>query len=35
LIESDNTVKVHGHFNDVKEEEKLIVGQKVFVNILP
>jgi cobalt-zinc-cadmium efflux system membrane fusion protein len=35
LIESDNTVKVHGHFNDVKDEEKLIVGQKVFVNILP
>ena len=35
LIESDNTVKVHGHFNDVKDEEKLIVGQKIFVNILP
>lgn len=35
LIESDNTVKVHGHFNEVKDEEKLIVGQKVFVNILP
>lgn len=35
LIEPDNTVKVHGHFNDVKDEEKLIVGQKIFVNILP
>lgn len=35
LIESDNTVKVHGHFDDVKDEEKLIIGQKVFVNILP
>lgn len=35
LIESDNTVKVHGHFDDVKDESKLIVGQKVFVNILP
>lgn len=34
MIEEDNTVKVHGHFNKVEDEEKLIVGQKVFVNIL-
>lgn len=35
LIEDDNTVKVHGHFDQVSDEEKLIVGQKVFVNIVP
>ena len=34
MIEDDNTVKVHGHFNKITDEEKLIVGQKVFVNIL-
>ncbi|TXB64734.1 efflux RND transporter periplasmic adaptor subunit [Vicingus serpentipes] len=34
MIEEDNTVKVHGHFNNVEDEEKLIVGQKVFVNIV-
>ncbi|MCB0402492.1 MAG: efflux RND transporter periplasmic adaptor subunit [Flavobacteriales bacterium] len=34
-IEDDNTVKVHGHLNNKADEEKLIVGQKVFVNILP
>jgi len=35
MIESDNTVKVHGHFSNPADEEKLIVGQKVFVQILP
>jgi cobalt-zinc-cadmium efflux system membrane fusion protein len=34
MIEDDNTVKVHGHFDKVEDEEKLIVGQKVFVNIV-
>lgn len=34
IIEEDNTVKVHGHFDKVEDEEKLIVGQKVFVNIV-
>jgi len=34
MIDHDNTVKVHGHFNKVSDEEKLIVGQKVFVNIM-
>lgn len=34
MIEDDNTVKVHGHFDKQEDEEKLIVGQKVFVNIM-
>jgi hypothetical protein len=34
MIDDDNTVKVHGHFNKITDEEKLIVGQKVFVNIV-
>lgn len=34
MIEDDNTVKVHGHFDKIEDEAKLIVGQKVFVNIL-
>lgn len=34
MIEDDNTVKVHGHFDKLEDEEKLIVGQKVFVNIM-
>jgi cobalt-zinc-cadmium efflux system membrane fusion protein len=34
MINEDNTVKVHGHFNKIEDEEKLIVGQKVFVNIV-
>ncbi|MDF1676889.1 MAG: efflux RND transporter periplasmic adaptor subunit [Vicingaceae bacterium] len=34
MIEDDNTVKVHGHFNKIEDEQKLIVGQKVFVNIV-
>ncbi len=34
MIEDDNTVKVHGHFADEEDETKMVVGQKVFVQIL-
>lgn len=34
LINEDNTVRVHGHFDDEKDEEKLIVGQQFFVEIV-
>jgi cobalt-zinc-cadmium efflux system membrane fusion protein len=34
MIDEDNTVKVHGHFDKVEDEERLIVGQKVYVNIV-
>ncbi len=34
LINEDNTVRVHGHFDDEKDEEKLIVGQQFFVCLL-
>ncbi len=33
MIEDDNTVKVHGHFADEEDETKMVVGQKVFVQI--
>lgn len=34
LINEDNTVRVHGHFDNEKDEEKLIVGQQFFVEIM-
>ncbi len=34
IVNENNTIKVHGHFDKSEDEEKLIVGQKVFVNII-
>lgn len=35
IVNDDNTVRVHGHFDQAADEKKLIVGQNYFVNIIP
>ncbi|HLU85225.1 MAG TPA: hypothetical protein VKZ45_07115, partial [Vicingaceae bacterium] len=33
MINDNNTIKIHGHFDSEKDEEKLMIGKKVFVEV--